>query len=128
MSPVVTNLAKAVEVEVNLVLRREMTGTTGPHRFYNKDGQSVDLSAARHLSLNDLARAIGGERERQDYLRKKRGNWFAEQLPAVLDGIREARNPGAHSEVVGRETAVRWRNRKCSFTQGRSRKPCSTST
>lgn len=112
-SPVVTNLAKALEVEVNRVLRLEMSGAPPAVKFYNKDGRSVDLAASGHLGLNDLARAISDDRARIDYLRRKRGNWFAEQLPPVLDGLRGARNPGAHSATVSREVAIQWRNRIC---------------
>jgi len=109
--PVVTNLSKALEVEVNRALRTTMTGAPAAVRFYNQEGQSVDLAGSAHLSLKDLAHAINGERERMDFLRKKLGRWFAEQLPPVLDDLRHARNPGAHSAAVGRELAVRWRNR-----------------
>ena len=110
---VVTNLAKAVEVETNRALRTDLTGAPPGVRFYNKDGQSVDLARHGHLSLNDLARAIGDDRGRMDTLRKKRGNWFAEQLPPMLDALRAARNPGAHSAAVSREVATVWRNRIC---------------
>ena len=112
-SAVLTNLAKAVEVETNRALRTDLAGAAPGVRFYNKDGQSVDLARHGHLMLNDLARAIGEDRERMDVMRKKRGNWFAEQLPAILDGLRQARNPGAHSAAVSREVATLWRNRIC---------------
>lgn len=109
--PVISNLGKALEVEANARLREGLKGAELRVRLANLDGQTVDATS-KHLSLGQLARAIGGERALNQALTDslRNGAWFAGQLPAVLDEFRAVRNPGSHSAGIDRATARRWRN------------------
>lgn len=104
-------LAKAVEVQVNGVLRAALRKAPDGVRMANIDGASVDLARHGSLSLGQLARAIGGDRERVEYLsaRLENGNWFSGQLPLIVGELAKARNPGSHAARVAREVAQRWR-------------------
>ena len=111
-APVILGLAKATEVQCNAILRAVAATLPLPVRSVNIDGQSVDLARARSLSLGQLARAIGGDRELSQALAQKleNGAWFTASLPAVLDDLASVRNPAAHQGRVDRDTASRWRN------------------
>lgn len=110
--PVITNLAKALEVETNARLREGLKGAPKAACLANIDGQTVDVTT-RYLSLGQLAHAIGGERALNQTLTDslQSGGWFAGQLPPILDQFREVRNPAAHSGQTNRATAREWRNR-----------------
>ena len=58
-----TSLAKAVEVQANALLRAAAAKLSPAARRANVNGRTVDLTEHRSLSLGELARAIGGERE-----------------------------------------------------------------
>ena len=109
----IVNLAKAMEVQVNAVLRAAMRGADAAVRFENVEGRTLDLATGESFSLGQLGRIIGGDRARVDHLRKKleRGDWFASSLPAILEELAAYRNPAAHGETVPREHVVRLRNR-----------------
>lgn len=111
-SAVLTSFAKAIEVQVNAVLRRALAKVPAAARLVNVDGTTVDLVEHRSLGLGELARAIGGERALNVALTGvlENGRWFTEQLPPVLEELRQVRNPGAHRAVVDRATAKRWRD------------------
>lgn len=113
LSAVIVNLAKAMEVHVNSVLRETMRAADQAVRFENVEGRTVDLATGESFSLGQLARIIGGDRVRVDYLRKKleRGDWFASSLPAILEELAVCRNPAAHGGSLAREQIVRVRNR-----------------
>lgn len=106
-------LAKAVEVQVNGILRSALRGAPSEVRHANIEGHSVDLASAGPLTLGQLARAIGGEREMNQYLARalENGAWFTAQLPAILEDLARARNPAAHSTRVPRDIAQCWRER-----------------
>jgi hypothetical protein len=70
LSAVLVNLAKAMEVQANGVLRSAMRGADAVVRSVNVDGRTRDLSRDGSLSLGELARVISGDRSRADYLRK----------------------------------------------------------
>jgi len=112
-APVLGGFAKALEVECNARLRRGLLGAPAERRQANVEGRTLDLGTRQHLSLGQLARAIGGERALNHALvqRLRHGDWFANQLPPILDAFREVRNEGAHELPIDRETAVYWRNR-----------------
>lgn len=112
-APVLTSFAKAIEVQVNAVLRRALAKLPTTARIANVTGSSVDLSQYRPLSLGELAHAIGGERELNVGLGRalENGPWFAQQMPALLDELKEVRNPGSHASVIDRATAKLWRDR-----------------
>jgi hypothetical protein len=109
---VLMNFAKAVEVQANAVLRRALGKLPGAARMVNVEGSTIDLAEYRALGLGELARAIGGERELNVGLANalENGRWFTQQMPPVLDELRQVRNPGAHAAVVDRTTAKRWRD------------------
>jgi hypothetical protein len=110
-APVLNSFAKALEVQVNALLRAALPKIPAPARLAKLESQTVDLSKHRPLSLGELARAIGGERELNVALTKVLGNWFTSSLPPILDELRELRNPGAHSARIDARTAGGWRDR-----------------
>jgi hypothetical protein len=111
-APVLTSFAKAIEVQANAVLRRALAKMPRAARMVNGDGITVDLAEYRSLGLGELARAIGGERELNVGLTGalENGRWFTQQMPPVLDELRQVRNPGAHAAVIDRTTVKRWRD------------------
>lgn len=111
-SPVLVGLAKAVEVQVNAVLRGAMRGARDAVRRANVDGTTVDLATAGPWSLGQLARLVGGDRGRTQWLAGAlaNGSWFTGQLPAILDDLARVRNPAAHGGRVAREEARRHRD------------------
>jgi hypothetical protein len=110
---VLTSFAKAIEVQANAALQRAIPKLSKQARLANIDGRSVDLAERRSLGLGELARAIGGERELNAGLTAvlTNGAWFTQQMPAMLDELRNVRNPGAHVAVIDRATAKMWRER-----------------
>jgi len=106
-------LAKAVEVQVNSLLRAAVRNAPQAIRHVNIDGASVDVATHGSFSLGQLARVIGGGRELAQHLgaRLENGSWFSGQLPLVLDDLAKARNPGSHAARVTRDAAQRWRDR-----------------
>lgn len=112
-APVVVSLAKAMEVQTNRALMTAAAKLTVPVRSVNIDGNSVDLTRHGFLSLGELARVIGGERELNDALAKvlQNGRWFVASLPAILDDLKDYRNRAAHSAPMDVRTAGAWRER-----------------
>ena len=112
-SPVLTSLAKAVEVQGNALLRCAAVKLPQKSRQANVNGVTVDLASCRSLSLGELSRAIGGERELNERLGRvlDNGRWFRESFPAVLDALADARNTAAHTGTIDRDTAARWHDR-----------------
>ena len=110
---VLTAFAKAVEVQVNTLLRRAMPKLVKGARLVNLNGETVDLGQHRPLSLGELARAIAGEQALNEGLRTvlEHDRWFRESLPAIARSLAEVRNPGSHSAVIDRATATHWRER-----------------
>ena len=112
-APVLTSFAKAIEVQANAILRRALPKLPKPARLTNLDGRTVDLTEHRPLSLGELSRAIGEEKELNTGLAAiiKPNRWFVESFPAVLRSFKDVRNPGAHAQVIDRATATAWRER-----------------
>ncbi|MBA3672136.1 MAG: hypothetical protein H0W68_08970 [Gemmatimonadaceae bacterium] len=110
---VLTSFAKAIEVQGNAILRRAMPKLKQPQRMANLSGQTVDLREHRDLGLGELARAISGEQALNDGLARLLGadRWFRESFPTIASALAEVRNPGAHSAVIDRATATKWRAR-----------------
>ena len=114
-SAVLVEFAKAVEVRCNELLPGALNGAPQELRYYNRDGRGVEIGMAQPQNLGELARFIGGDRLRVDYLNQHldNGRWFTGQLPPILEELASLRNPAAHSGTVFQEDARRWRNRLC---------------
>lgn len=111
--PVVTSLGKAMEVQVNRVLRQAAAKLPEPVRRVNVDGEVLDLARARALSPGVLSQVITGSRELMNGLAGTltSGKWFVETLPPVLKQLADLRNPGAHARRIAREEARKVRDR-----------------
>jgi hypothetical protein len=111
-APVVTNLAKAVEVTCNAVLRRVGPSLPRELREVKLEGKTLDLANA-HLSIGQLASVLRGKTPLHRALRRRlrNGDWFVETFPAVLSEVAGVRNPAAHRYRTDAETAIRLRNR-----------------
>jgi hypothetical protein len=109
---VVVDLAKAVEVQVNALLRQALAGASAEVRYMNVDGAAVDLVEGGPFTLGELARAIDGEQGRNLWLKRRLecGEWFTSSLPPILKSLAEFRNSAAHGEAVAREDVARLRN------------------
>jgi hypothetical protein len=112
-APVLTSFAKAIETETNALLRAALRRLPPPARLANVQGQTVELGEIRFLSLGELARVIGGERELNEGLRGivENGPWLCDSFPHVLGELAQVRNQGAHAAIIDRATATHWRNR-----------------
>ena len=113
--PVIIGFARALERQCNAVLGAAWrNGVPATARRANVDGRTVDLAEFGSLSLGQLARVLGGERELGAALRSalEHGAWFTGELPVILDSLAEVRNAAAHGgRRVDRQTATEWRDR-----------------
>jgi hypothetical protein len=110
--PVVANLAKAVEVTCNAILRRVGQHIPRELRRVRIEEETIELGAGGHLSTGQLAKVLRGKSTLQRQLRQRleNGDWFVDILPKVLGEVANLRNPGVHRAHVGREAVVRLRN------------------
>ncbi len=111
--PMIGSFGKALEVQVNAILKVAFTRVSKGARAINIGGRTENLGDFRSLMLQELARVIGGEQQLNSELCTllHNGQWFTGSLPAILDEFREVRNPAAHEARVDRKTATEWRNR-----------------
>ncbi len=112
-SPVLIDIAKAFEVQTNILLRQALRGVPQRERMVNMDGKSVDTGTAGPYMLADLAHIIGDYREINDALKRKLASgahWFCASLPAILRDLSAHRNPAAHSGRPDKELVRRVRN------------------
>ena len=111
-APVVINLAKALEVQTNHLLRRALAGASGDRRRANVEGETRDVAAGRPLTLGQLGRVIAEERPIAEALTSglRDGAWLVGQGAYVLAEVARQRNPAAHGEAVTRGVAERLRN------------------
>ncbi|HEX4934126.1 MAG TPA: hypothetical protein VFV33_13145 [Gemmatimonadaceae bacterium] len=112
LSPVALNLARALEFQVNTLLRASLSTAPADLRWHNVDGVSRDLTSGANWTLGELAEALEGDDRRTTWLadRVRKGRWFTGVLPAVLRRVAGVRNPAAHGAVVPREEVVRLRS------------------
>ena len=111
-APVLTSFAKALEIQTNATLRKLLPALPKSARLANINGQTVALDEHEPLALGPLARVLSEREVAQAVGAKVRdGAWFTGSLPAILDGVREVRNPATHSTRTDRKTATHWRNR-----------------
>jgi hypothetical protein len=110
--PVVANLAKAVEVACNAILRRVGPQLPREVRQVKIEGDTIDLGSAGHLLTGQLAHVLRGRTPLHRQLRQRleNGDWFVDQFPKILGEVAGLRNPGVHRSHIGREAAVRLRN------------------
>lgn len=113
-SPVILDLAKAFEVQTNIVLRRALEKVTPRDRMVNIDGRSVDVGRDRPLMLGTLADVMGNSQQINDALRKRiappLARWVTSGLPAILRELSAVRNPAAHSLHLDRPKVGRLRD------------------
>ena len=112
-SPVLVNLAKAVEVQANDLLQRALRSAPAEARRANVEGRTVDVVTGGPFSLGQLARIVGGERLVNEALRQRvaPSRWIGESLAPVLDELAGLRNPAAHGARMDREAVGRLRDR-----------------
>lgn len=111
ISVVLLELAKAVEVRVNEILKRAMQKAPPKLRSTNIDGRSVDVAGDQTLTLKEVARFIGSDHEVFKFLTERltKGDWFARQLGPVISDLAEWRNAAAHGSEVEWSTVAQWR-------------------
>jgi hypothetical protein len=111
-APVLTSFSKALEVQVNSVLRRAAVRMKPAARQAKVGAQTVDLAEHRSLMLADIVKVLTGEPALAKALAEtvNASSWFTGQLPIVLDAFREIRNDGTHEKRIDRATATLWRN------------------
>ncbi|HYW32889.1 MAG TPA: hypothetical protein VE869_15420 [Gemmatimonas sp.] len=114
LAPVVVGYAKALEIQLNGLIRTAMHGAA-PAATRVKLGASTQLlPGALPLTLGQIAFALGGEPAFADHIQKvlTDGNWLRGEFAVILDAfVEEARNPASHGASLPREVVVRWRNR-----------------
>ena len=110
--PVVTNLAKAVEVTANAILHRAGPVLPREVRRVTVEGREVDLGDPRHLTLGQLS-VVLRKASLQRALRRRleHGDWFVDGFPGVLGAVAQLRNPAAHRERIARAPAAALRDR-----------------
>ncbi len=113
-SPVLIDLAKAFEVQTNILLRRALKNVKLRDCTVNLDGKSVDVRMEGPFMLSALAYIIGDCREVNETLKKRiappNAAWFTSSLPAILKDLGRVRNPAAHSDQLNREEVHQRRN------------------
>jgi hypothetical protein len=110
-APVVVDLAKAFEVQANLVVRQALATADPRIREANVDGQVRDIAGGRPLSLGQLGRVVADEPVAQALGNRLRdGAWLTNQGAYVMRSVADHRNPAAHAEPVTRAVAEQLRN------------------
>lgn len=114
-SPVLMGLAKAFEVQTNILFREVLKRMPPANRILDSGMHRGDLCNHGPFSLAELSRLIGNEKVINDavkrYIAPKENEWFAASLPAILQDLADSRNPAAHSESLDRNTVHSKRNR-----------------
>jgi hypothetical protein len=110
-TPVILNLAKAMEVQANLIVRSALAGTPPNVREVSIDGTVRDLSQGSGISLGQLGHAVAdGPVAQALATRLREGAWFTNQGAYVMRTVAAHRNPAAHSARVSRAVAEQLRN------------------
>ncbi len=110
--------AKAVETELNALifpaLRRRLKGKKPAERETRVDGVPLDLGGAvTHQTLGVIRTLL----LKDDVVRRTLplalqhdAKWLLGELPPALELLVNLRNPGAHSEVLGRDAVTKARD------------------
>jgi hypothetical protein len=111
-TPVMASFAKAIEVQLNVTMRRVLPKLARQVRLMNVDGQTVDALERGPLMMAALVQLLAGDEARSVALATvvTNGGWLTREFAAVLDQFREIRNDGLHRERIDRRTATHWRN------------------
>lgn len=111
-SPVVVNLAKAMEVQAAQVIASLLKRVPESVRTITVDKQQIDLAHPGRISIGQLARALDqGAIHKAIRQLGPRYDWIATSLAPVLAELRDARNPAAHNSRVSLEEALKVRNK-----------------
>jgi hypothetical protein len=113
-SPAITCYAKAVEVQLNTLLRTVAPRLKAHERLVKIEDRTVELSPGTRLSLGQLARALYEETDLRDGLRRTvhDARWLLESCGGFLaEFTSTVRNEGTHERHVDRATAADWRAR-----------------
>jgi hypothetical protein len=113
VSAAVVDFSKALESQVNHVLRAALRGIPERDRLANVEGKTIDVTRSRLLSLGQLAHVIAEEQGINTALKTRltNGPWFAGQLPAILKDFSTTRNAAAHSSRIPTAKVLEIRNR-----------------
>ena len=111
-TPVLGSFAKAIEVQLNVLMGRVLPKLSRQLRLMNVDGQTVDPLERGPLMMASLVQLLAGDRARSVALAAAvtNGGWLTREFAAALDQFRELRNEGIHSERIDCRTATHWRN------------------
>ena len=112
LSPVLVGYGKAIEAQVNQVLRVAMRGAPDAARRVKVGDATRFLPNALPLTLGQIAYVLGGEPDLGVHLRRvlEQGAFFTGEFAAFIDAFADARNPAAHGDNVDRATAITWRD------------------
>ncbi len=114
-SPVLMGLAKAFEVQTNILFREILMRMPAANRVLNSGNMRGDLSNHGPFTLSQLSRLIADEKVINDavkrYVAPPENIWFAASLPPILQELADCRNPAAHSELLDWNTVHGMRNR-----------------
>jgi hypothetical protein len=113
LSPVLVSYGKAIEAQLNELLRRVMRTAPEAARRVKVGDATRMLPEALPLTLGQLGFALRGERALAEYLLAsvKDGAWLTNEFAAIIDEFARVRNPAAHGGVVRREEVMEWRGR-----------------
>jgi hypothetical protein len=105
--PVVTNLAKALEVTVNAIIRRVAPKLPRELRTVGIGSDKVELGVGKPLSVGQLTKLLGDRTALHRAMRQRldHGDWFVDSLPKLLGTVAGIRNPAAHSQRISREAS-----------------------
>lgn len=111
-APVLGSFSKAIEVQLNGLLRKVLPKVAARDRLLNLDGATVDLGKEMSFRLRDLVRVLNDDERRIAALNELllNGQWLTGPFAAVLDDFRSTRNEGVHERRIDRRTATLWRN------------------
>ena len=111
-SPVVIDLAKAMEVQARVTLATILKRAPASVRTVIIDGSPVDLMKSGRVTLGQLAYVLDhGATHRAIRDLGPRYTWVAESLGPLLNELKTVRNPAAHSERTSLEAALQMRNK-----------------
>lgn len=98
-SPVLVELAKAVEVECRRLLPQLFTMAPPAVAICNLDGHSCDLRAPGFMTIGNIVHILTNDADRIAWLQRRHGKavtWLIGSGAAVLDELAGYRNPAAH--------------------------------